>query len=145
MSPQGGLFVAAAPQGRCCAKAVNNRDRNRTRAQMARRRAQIEASGARYLQQLRHRRPAGALRCARDQDHRAEGEKIAKWGGDAAPPGIEARMLATPDKQISLTDPNARSMATSGRGSGVVGYNVQAAVDIEHHLIVAHAQISVRT
>jgi hypothetical protein len=47
-------------------------------------------------------------------------------------------MLATPDQQISLTDPDARSMATSGRGSGMVGYNVQAAVDTKHHLIVAH-------
>jgi hypothetical protein len=47
-------------------------------------------------------------------------------------------MLATPDQQISLTDPDARSMATSGRGSGVVGYNVQVAVDTEHHLIVTH-------
>src|SRR5438552_11782567 len=51
---------------------------------------------------------------------------------------LEARMLATADQQISLTDPDARSMATSGRGSGVVGYNVQAAVDAKHHLIVAH-------
>ena len=50
---------------------------------------------------------------------------------------LEARMLATPDQQISLTDPDARSMATSGRGSGVVGYNVQVAVDTEHHLIVS--------
>ena len=47
-------------------------------------------------------------------------------------------MLASPDKQISLTDPDSRSMATSGRGSGVVGYNVQVAVDTEHHLIIAH-------
>ena len=47
-------------------------------------------------------------------------------------------MLASPDQQISLTDPDSRSMATSGRGSGVVGYNVQVAVDTEHHLIVAH-------
>jgi hypothetical protein len=46
-------------------------------------------------------------------------------------------MLASPDQQISLTDPDSRSMATSGRGSGVVGYNVQVAVDTEHHLIVA--------
>ena len=43
-----------------------------------------------------------------------------------------------PDQQISLTDPDARSMATSGRGSGTVGYNVQVAVDTEHHLIVTH-------
>src|SRR5471032_2087413 len=51
---------------------------------------------------------------------------------------LKVEMLATPDQQISLTDPDARSMATSGRGSGVVGYNVQAAVDARHHLIVAH-------
>src|SRR5437899_7270436 len=50
----------------------------------------------------------------------------------------EKQMLASPDKQISLTDPDSRSMATSGRGSGVVGYNVQVAVDTEHHLIVTH-------
>ena len=47
-------------------------------------------------------------------------------------------MLATPDQQISLTDPDSRSMATSGRGSGIVGYNVQVAVDTEHHLIITH-------
>ncbi len=51
---------------------------------------------------------------------------------------LEVRRLAAPDQQISLTDPDARSMATSGRGSGMVGYNVQAAVDTKHHLIVAH-------
>ena len=47
-------------------------------------------------------------------------------------------MMQTEDKQISLTDPDARSMATSGRGSGMVGYNVQSAVDTRHHLIVTH-------
>jgi len=47
-------------------------------------------------------------------------------------------MKASPDQQISLTDPDSRSMATSGRGSGVVGYNVQVAVDTEHHLIITH-------
>ena len=51
---------------------------------------------------------------------------------------LEARMLEQPDQQISLTDPDSRSMATSGRGSGMVGYNVQIAVDTKHHLIVAH-------
>ena len=57
--------------------------------------------------------------------------------------GLEAQMLAAPDQQISLTDPDARSMATSGRGSGVVGYNVQVAVDAEHHLIIAHEVINI--
>ncbi len=50
----------------------------------------------------------------------------------------EVEMLAAPDQQLSLTDPDARSMATSGRGTGMVGYNVQTAVDAKHHLIVAH-------
>ena len=48
---------------------------------------------------------------------------------------LEVRLLEAPDQQISLTDPDASSMATSGRGTGMVGYNVQAAVDIKHHLI----------
>jgi hypothetical protein len=51
---------------------------------------------------------------------------------------MEQRVEDAPDKQVSLTDPDARSMATSGRGTGVVGYNVQIAVDAEHHLIVTH-------
>ena len=52
--------------------------------------------------------------------------------------GLEAAVHAAPDKQISLTDPDARSMATSGKDTGMVGYNVQAVVDAQHHLIVAH-------
>src|SRR5262249_18602753 len=51
---------------------------------------------------------------------------------------IERAIQASPDQQISLTDPDSRSKATSGRGSGVVGYNVQVAVDTQHHLIVTH-------
>ena len=51
---------------------------------------------------------------------------------------IGQQVEAAPDKQVSLTDPDARSMATSGKGTGIVGYNVQIAVDAEHHLIVAH-------
>ncbi len=51
---------------------------------------------------------------------------------------IEAQLHESPDQQISLTDPDARSMATSGRGTGTVGYNVQTAVDDKHHLIIAH-------
>jgi hypothetical protein len=57
---------------------------------------------------------------------------------------IERAMLASPDQQISLTDPDSRSMATSDRGSGVVGYNVQVAVDTEHHLIVTHEVTNTR-
>ena len=58
---------------------------------------------------------------------------------------LKVQMLAAPDQQVSLTDPDARSMATSGRGSGVVGYNVQVAVDTEHHLIVMHEVTNVGT
>jgi hypothetical protein len=66
-------------------------------------------------------------------------EKLAKLDEEMAKlAAMEKRMLASPDQQISLTDPDSRSMATSGRGSGVVGYNVQVAVDTEHHLIVTH-------
>jgi transposase len=126
-------------------RAVNNRDRNFTRAKMARRRAQIEESVARYLQQLDtadRQEPSEAL-ATKTTGLRA---KIAKLGEEMQHlQALEARMLATPDQQISLTDPDARSMATSGRGSGVVGYNVQAAVDIEHHLIVAHDVTNVGT
>ncbi len=45
-------------------------------------------------------------------------------------------MQYSDEKQVSLTDPDARSMKISG--AGIVGYNVQAAVDSEHHLIIAH-------
>jgi transposase len=119
-------------------KAVNNRDRNFTRAKLERRRAQIEESVTRYLQQLDtadRQEPSEALasKTTRLKD------KIAKLGDEMRRLArLEAEMLAAPDQQVSLTDPEARSMATSGRGSGVVGYNVQVAVDTKHHLIVAH-------
>ena len=51
---------------------------------------------------------------------------------------LQQAVQAAPGRQISLTDPDARSMATSGKGTGIVGYNVQTAVDAKHHLIVAH-------
>src|SRR5262245_45106357 len=71
-------------------------------------------------------------------------EKLAKLKEEMTKlAAIEAQMLASPDQQVSLTDPDSRSMATSGRGSGVVGYNVQVAVDTKHHLIVVHDVINV--
>jgi transposase len=119
-------------------KAVNNRDKNFTRAKMERRLAQIEESVARYLSQLDTadlQEPSEAL--ATKTEHLKE--KIAKLASEFQRlKALEQEMLASPDQQISLTDPDSRSMATSGRGSGVVGYNVQIAVDTEHHLIVTH-------
>ena len=119
-------------------KAVNNRDRNFTCAKMERRLAQIEASVARYLQQLDNadrQEPSEALKTKTSRLK----EKIEKLKQEMRRLAIlKVQMLATPDQQISLTDPDARSMATSGRGSGVVGYNVQIAVETGHHLIVTH-------
>jgi len=119
-------------------KAVNNRDRNFTRGKMKRRMAQIEESVKRYLHQLdSNDRQDPSL--AREMKTTRLNEKLAKLKEEIARLKVlEAEMLERPEQQISLTDPDARSMATSGRGSGVVGYNLQAAVDTEHHLIVAH-------
>jgi transposase/macrodomain Ter protein organizer (MatP/YcbG family) len=119
-------------------KAVNNRDKNFTRAKMERRLAQIDQSVVRYLSQLDTadlQEPSEAL--AAKTAHLKE--KLAKLASELERlKAIETAMLGSPDQQISLTDPDSRSMATSGRGSGVVGYNVQVAVDTEHHLIVTH-------
>jgi transposase len=119
-------------------KAVNARDRNFTPGKVQKRQEQIEESIKRYLDALdtadRTQAPAefqakaehlqDKLRTMREQMRRMQ--------------GIEQQLKQEPDGQLSLTDPDARSMATSGRGSGIVGYNVQVAVDAKHHLIVAH-------
>src|SRR5271163_1480156 len=119
-------------------KAVNNRDKNFTRAKMERRMAQIEDSVARYLQQLDtadRQEPSEVLKTKTTHLKK----KITKLKEQMRRlHALKAQMLAMPDQQISLTDPDARSMATSGRGSGVVGYNVQVAVEAEHHLIITH-------
>jgi transposase len=119
-------------------KAVNNRDKNFTRAKVDRRRAQLEESIARYLSQLDTadlQDPSARLALKTERLK----EKLTKLDKEMAKlVAIEKQMMASPDQQISLTDPDSRSMATSGRGSGVVGYNVQVAVDTAHHLIVTH-------
>ena len=114
-------------------KAVNNRDKNFTRAKMKRRLAEVEASVDRYLTQLTE---VDATETDDDKGPELE-KKIAQLREEMARlKKHEVRMLEAPDKQLSLTDPDARSM--NSRGTGIVGYNVQSAVDSEHHLIIAH-------
>jgi transposase len=118
-------------------KAVNNRDKNFTDRKLKARMQQLEESIARYLAELDRadRQPAAVTeaRVAHLQDKvaavRAQMRRLKQIG---------QQMAKAPDGQISLTDPDARSMATSGRGTGIVGYNVQTAVDEKNHLIVAH-------
>lgn len=119
-------------------KAVNARDRNFTPGKVQKRQEQIEESIKRYLDALDtadRTQPPGEfqgkaehlqdkLRTMREQMRRMQ--------------SIEQQLKHEPDGQLSLTDRDARSMATSGRGSGIVGYNVQVAVDAKHHLIVTH-------
>jgi transposase len=122
-------------------KAVNNRDQNYTVAKVTGRMEQVEASIARYLRALD--------RADREESDIAEAksvrlkEKIAGLRQQMqALKVMEQRVQDAPDQQVSLTDPDARSMATSGKGTATVGYNVQIAVDAEHHLIVAHEVIN---
>jgi transposase len=114
-------------------KAVNNRDKNFTRAKMKRRLEKVEADIDRYLTEL----DEADARELDDDDTETLNEKISKLKEELKRlKKLETRMLEAPDQQLSLTDPDARSM--NHRGTGVVGYNVQQAVDAKHHLIVAH-------
>jgi transposase len=118
-------------------KAVNARDKNFTKAKLKKRMEQVEASIERYM---------AALETADRQEGEAAQAKSVRLKEKIAAlreqmqafKALEPAVIAAPDQQISLSDPDARSMATSGRGSGIVGYNVQSAVDAKHHLIVAH-------
>ncbi|KZC15602.1 transposase [Rhodanobacter sp. FW510-R12] len=119
-------------------KAVNNRDRNYTRAKVQRRIEQIEESVARYLSELDSADRQGAAPVAEARTTQLH-EKVEKLQSEMQRMQALAKEVeAAPDQQISLTDPDARSMATSGKGTGTVGYNVQTAVDAQHHLIVDH-------
>ena len=125
-------------------KAVNARDKNFTEAKMKRRFERIEESIARYLSQLETADLRGETvpeaKVARLKD------KLAKLKQEVTRlNAINAEMMQSEDKQVSLTDPDARSMATSGQDTGIVGYNVQIAVDTKNHIIVAHEVTNVGT
>src|SRR5579883_3509188 len=118
-------------------KAVNTRDKNFTPTKLKKRIEQVAEHIAGYLEELdtadRLEGDAAEARAVKLAD------KIATLRAQMqALKAMEVQVAAAPDGQVSLTDPDARAMATSGRGRGIVGYNVQSAVEAEHHLIVAH-------
>ena len=118
-------------------KAANNRDKNFTPHKLEQRMKQIDESIERYLNALEtadRTQPTEVE--AKTKDLKGKLAKLKKQMRYLQE--IGHRLRQQPDEQLSLTDPDARSMATSGRGTGMVGYNVQAAVDTKHHLIVAH-------
>jgi transposase len=125
-------------------KAVNARDKNFTAAKMKRRLERIDESIARYLSQLETAdRQGDAVPAAKVERLKSKIEKLK--AEIVRLNEINARMTKSEDKQISLTDPDARSMATSGKDTGIVGYNVQIAVETKHHLIVAHEVTNIGT
>ena len=125
-------------------KAVNARDKNFTEAKLKRRLARIDESIARYLSQLETAdRHGDAVPEAKVTRLKSKIEKLREEITRLN--AINAEMMQSEDKQISLTDPDARSMATSGKDTGIVGYNVQMAVDTQHHLIVTHEVTNVGT
>jgi transposase len=118
-------------------KAVNNRDKNFTDRKLKARMQQLEESVARYLADLdRADRDPVAVTESRIEHLKSKVATVKEQMQRLRQ--IGEQMAQAPDGQVSLTDPDARSMATSGRGTGVVGYNVQTAVDAQHHLIVCH-------
>jgi hypothetical protein len=114
-------------------KAVNSRDQNFTKAKMKRRLKDVESTIERYLARLDETDQTEPP----PDDARTLQDKVAKLREEMTRlKKLEVRMLEAPDQQLSVTDPDARSM--NSRGTGVVGYNVQSAVDARHHLIIAH-------
>ena len=129
-------------------KAVNARDKNFTEAKMKRRLERVDESITRYMEQLvtADRQIAGGSDTVPQAKVTRLKDKIAKLIEETARlNAINVDLQNSVDKQISLTDPDARSMATSGKSTGIVGYNVQSAVDTKHHLIVAHETTNIGT
>jgi transposase len=118
-------------------KAVNNRDKNFTDRKLKARMQQLDESIARYITELdRADREPVLVTEARVEHIKEKVATVKRQMRELKQ--IGKQMAQAPDGQVSLTDPDARSMATSGRGTGMVGYNVQTAVDTKHHMIVAH-------
>lgn len=118
-------------------KAVNNRDKNFTPHKLEQRMKQIDDSIERYLNALDTADRTQPAEVEAKTEHLQK--KLAKLRRQMQYlREVEQYLKEQPDEQLSQTDPDARSMATSGRGTGIVGYNVQTAVDTKHHLIVAH-------
>ncbi|MGP9791826.1 IS1182 family transposase [Roseinatronobacter sp. NSM] len=119
-------------------KAVNNRDRNFTKGKIASRMAHLEAEVGRYIEEADRidRQETGAARAERAAHLTGRYHRIRKEIERLL--AMEETLADAPDGQISLTDPDARAMATRAQHSGHVGYNVQSVVDAETHLIVAH-------
>jgi transposase len=118
-------------------KAVNTRDKNFTEGKLRARMRQVEESISRYLGEL-DRSDRDPTLVSKERVGRLN-EKISQFRAQMQQlDAIGEQMRAAPDNQVSLSDPDSRSMATHGTGTGIVGYNVQAAVDTTHHLIVAH-------
>jgi len=118
-------------------KAVNSRDQNYTPAKIKARIEQTEKRVSRYLDELdradREQSKSFTPRVSHLKDRLRAAKQLLRRLGE-----IEKSVGNSPDRQISMTDPDARSIATSGKGTGMVGYNVQTAVDTKHHLVVAH-------
>ena len=119
-------------------KAVNSRDRNYTEGKIARRERELEEGIARYLQAL------DTADRTQPQELQAKTErlqgKIANMRQKMRElQDVRTQLETLQEKQLSKTDPDARAMATGGmRGTAMVGYNLQVAVDTKNHLIVAH-------
>jgi transposase len=119
-------------------KAVNNRDRNFTKSKIASRLAHLEAEVGRYIEEADRidRQETGAARAERSAHLTGRYHRIRQEIERLL--AIDETLADAPDGQISLTDPDARAMATHAPNSGHVGYNVQSVVDAETHLIVTH-------
>lgn len=118
-------------------KAVNSRDNNFTANKVEKRIEQAEVHIARYLTALeRADRQGGEIAEEKTPQLKEKIERLRRRIDDLRDMG-EA-LKAAPGGQVSLTDPDARAMSSHGKGTDVVGYNVQIAVDAEHHLILAH-------